>query len=1091
MSFIMDPDGESLFLSDRAISDVDEDQFGHAEYVDSLENMLKEAEPPWHIGIFGEWGSGKSSIIKMLFTRLRGDSEFDDTIFVEFDAWSHAEESIRTELLIELDQKIGGEESDGVLGEDEITGRLYDVEEEKVKKKRSGLWKSFIDVITTDTYLVAIIASLVVISSIAAFAGYPEISIGVLTLILAPLLVTMAEKLSEATETLQRKFLYPRKEWSGAYQRIFEDIIDESGAEKVVISIDNLDRCQSEVVLDVLVSMKTFMEHDKCIYLIPCDDRALESHIRAIDDGDYFKQVKNEKEFLRKFFQTHIRIPPFLPEDIEKYAESENSKLKKKFSPETLDVLTNAYIDNPRRIKHALNRLTTLQILAEEIEETGDLVPGRITGNLPFLAKVSILEEEYPKFYEEVSEDPHLFGDIYDYFSHELVDSGKKTRVENLLKQEDSEDNEGESRLEAFLRSTRRIRADDPRPFLNLSEPSYSTSVSGMDAFLQNLRTGQEEEVRDQLEKAESFDPYVNAIEPTIEEYTVQRREQPLFGTIDTVVEVFDLFDEDAQEQVAETLGEYMTTDPGRGFLIDLNPDKMFPILSKMDTRHASILFTKYADLVIQDEELRSNLLETFTEYPSIVPSSTAKRLNNNIEGLGDDTFKDALKILNTSHEVKSKYTYTSTLKRAASLVELEDNQNEYQDTEHYTEFDNVASQTARSAYVDRLLELRTDYEGNDAQSMDEEFSERLTAIKPEIDSTSAGRLLEVIQGLSEDRSNEQPIELVEPCFHFYDSFSEETKAEFHEWLTEPLSSWNVSNIEELFELALKNDVEIYSTEQEVEVVLDRIPDNISQEDFIKDVVVSGIPDQFDKLLVNKIRELVAHNNTNTNRLGVEIFSRDPKRFDSIWGDVIETCGDHATNTNNQSHKQEYMTVGADLYSEMDGPLQESYISQMGRLLSGDRDDYKLYQELWSQIQAKTDTDRRETIAADVREEVIDAINGNQNPNHVEPLIQVLQSVAEDMSDQNGQSLMERLSKQLTENKLNDKRKSTVIDQIAGFDEYFGKENQILDRIENLLSQTNNSSVNQSAETLVTKLDERNQVNDEQVEEIREEYFGD
>lgn len=79
------------------------------------------------------------------------------------------------------------------------------------------------------------------------------------------------------------------------------------------------------------------MENDNCIYLIPCDDKALESHIKSIDKGEYFEEGKNEREFLRKFFQTHIRIPPFLPEDIEEYTETENQRLSNPFEEEALD----------------------------------------------------------------------------------------------------------------------------------------------------------------------------------------------------------------------------------------------------------------------------------------------------------------------------------------------------------------------------------------------------------------------------------------------------------------------------------------------------------------------------------------------------------------------------------------------------------------------------------------------------------------------------------------------------------------------------------------------------------------------------------
>lgn len=51
---------------------------------------------------------------------------------------------------------------------------------------------------------------------------------------------------------------------------------------------------------DVLVSLKTFLEDDRCIYLIPCDNEALESHLKAINEEDFFGETRSEREFLRK-----------------------------------------------------------------------------------------------------------------------------------------------------------------------------------------------------------------------------------------------------------------------------------------------------------------------------------------------------------------------------------------------------------------------------------------------------------------------------------------------------------------------------------------------------------------------------------------------------------------------------------------------------------------------------------------------------------------------------------------------------------------------------------------------------------------------
>ena len=815
----MPPENGDLLLADRAITSEDDDEFGHKEYADSLGRILQNANPPWHIGIFGEWGAGKTSIIRMLFNRLRTERKFEDTVFVEFDAWSHAEGSIRTELLLELDKKIGkeikGDSSDGVLGEDDITGRLYDVQEEEQVSKPANPREILVNFWEESP---ALAISFIVIGGVAAaleYGGYSALASVAVTGLLLPILGYILQQLDTVARTIQRKFLHPRKEWSGSYQRIFEDIIEASDATTVVISIDNLDRCESATVYDVLVSLKTFLENDRCIYLIPCDDEALESHIKSIDKSDYFDTEQNEREFLRKFFQTHIRIPPFLPEDIEKYTRKENKKLASPFEEKALDVITNAYIDNPRRIKHALNRLATLRVLAEEIEQTGDLTDGKVTDDIPFLAKVSILEEEYPEFYKTLLEDPRMLGNINDYFRDQLSDSTDSDRIETMLDPTDGTENDGEqeSRLEAFLRSTRRIHVENPNPFLNLSEPSYATSLTDVDTFLQNLRTGQEEDVRKELEQVKDYSPYTDAIASTFAEYTKKRREQPLFGNIDTTIAVFDEFDEQSQDRLIQLLGDYLTVDLGKGFLTDLDPNAVFPIIVQMQDSDSKALLEEYTRLVVADHELRENILQAFVDNAEAVPRDIARRVGNQVRSLGDDGLKTALDVINRSPEAKDRLIRSEVLNSVVSMIGIDDNKNRFTNTEYYTRFEDVASKNARGAYVTHLLGLRQEYSGNQEQQVDQELSDLLLDLKRELLEESGQEVFTDIREIVESRENQEPTNLVEVCFHFYGSFSTKTRQEFHSWIAELFRNWNAANTETLFNLGKEHDVSIIESE--------------------------------------------------------------------------------------------------------------------------------------------------------------------------------------------------------------------------------------------------------------------------------------
>lgn len=1075
----MDSDNRSEFLSDEPISSESEDRFGHIEYVDSLEKMIQSSEPPWHIGIFGEWGSGKTSIIRLLFNRICKKPEFKNTIAVEFDAWSHAEGSIRTELLLELDQKIGesvNPDRGEILGEDEITGRLYDVQEEEHIQPPESYQERLTEFWNQNPILTSAFAIIGIIAAVLYLAGFPTLASVATMSLLLPIFGYIIKQLDNVTKTIQRTYLHPRKEWSGAYQRIFESIIDRSNAEKIVISIDNLDRCESETVYDVLVSLKTFMENDKCIYLIPCDDQALVNHISTIEE-------ENEREFLRKFFQAQIRIPPKLVEDIEEYAASENQRLVNPLSDEAIDVITNAYIDNPRRIKHAINRVATLRLLANEIEDTDSVGEGRITGEEAFLAKISILEEEFHEFFDHISEDPGLLNDITDYYNNELESEEREQRVRNALAAGDSDI---ESRLEAFLRSTRWITVDDPQRFLYLAEPSYATSVENVDEFLDSLKTGREDEVREELKTLEerdgAFDPYLDAVENNLEKYHQSRREQPLYGIIDTSIGIFDMLDEASQNRLAAIIGNYLTTDIGRNFLTQLDVDATFQVITSMDDPNRRDLLNEYTGLVCDNEKLDRPILEAFVAHADEIPATTVRRLSNSLDDLVDSEWEHAFDILDTSQASREHLVTRQVLENAVSLAEVDEGTHEFTKTDYYKRFDDKAQPRVRSDFIETLLELREQYNSGQADQINQSLANELMEIIPDISASTGQQLLTTLREL-EQETNQEPLHLVETAFHFFDSFNSETTEEFHDWMADILQRWNPPNIKSVFELSAEHEVPILETDAEVTNILNRIPNNITDQSLIVDQIAPAIPQEFEDQFGDTVQGLISNNDFNTAEIGITIFNQHPEKFQDMIGEVVDTCGNQARQTNNDNQKRTYLQVGANVFSQLDGAEQENYIGHLESLLSGNANHYQLYQELWEQIEDEADQDRREAVAGDVREELVQQISNEQNPEHLDPLISVLQSLTEHIGHQNSQRLMERLSDRLTDN-LNENQQATVIDQLAGFEEFYGKESQILDRVENVLGKTNNNQVRESAETLFERLRERGTVEEKRIQDV-------
>jgi hypothetical protein len=82
---------------------------------------------------------------------------------------------------------------------------------------------------------------------------------------------------------------------------------------------------------------------------------------------------------------------------------------------------------------------------------------------------------------------------------------------------------------------------------------------------------------------------------------------------------------------------------------------------------------------------------------------------------------------------------------------------------------------------------------------------------------------------------------------------------------------------------------------------------------------------------------------------------------------------------------------------------------------------------------------------------------------------------------------MERLSDRLTDN-LNPGQQANVIAQIGGFDEFFDKGSQIVDRVENVLGKTDHAEVREHAVELFHALYDVGEITEERLQELVAEY---
>ena len=74
---------------DAPLENPDHDLLGVVPYAQKLAEFISTVTPPFTIGIYGEWGSGKTSFVNFVHHFLSTSSKLPEVVFVRFSAWPH------------------------------------------------------------------------------------------------------------------------------------------------------------------------------------------------------------------------------------------------------------------------------------------------------------------------------------------------------------------------------------------------------------------------------------------------------------------------------------------------------------------------------------------------------------------------------------------------------------------------------------------------------------------------------------------------------------------------------------------------------------------------------------------------------------------------------------------------------------------------------------------------------------------------------------------------------------------------------------------------------------------------------------------
>ena len=358
---------------------------GYVDIGRAFAAVISQSEPRFAVGIFGGWGSGKTTLMNAIKAVLPTDG----IVVVDFSAWRF---ECEPQLLIPL--------------LDTIRAALV-----RSSERDPGSRDKVRSIAASVGRVVRALAT-----GLSAQVGLPgAVTVGYDAGAALTALSTPAEP-----DTSQSLYVAAFQELATA----FGDLA-ASGIARVVVFVDDLDRCLPASALEVLESMKLFFDLPGFVFVAGLDQDVVERAIRAkfaisAEDGlaNEPGQVGSRaalvsqqlgREYVKKIFQVPYSVPAMLPQQLDDllssmYGEasldpSQLSDLQTRVRPYLAYVAVDRRV-NPREVKRFINAYTLQTLVRPQLDRDTVLA-------LQTLA----FRYDWATLYDAILADSELFAD--------------------------------------------------------------------------------------------------------------------------------------------------------------------------------------------------------------------------------------------------------------------------------------------------------------------------------------------------------------------------------------------------------------------------------------------------------------------------------------------------------------------------------------------------------------------------------------------------------------------------------------------------------------------------------------------------------
>jgi hypothetical protein len=351
------------YLNDQWVLD---DRLGLGVAGDQVARMALQVAPPFSIGVTGKWGSGKTSVMRRAFVTLGGKPlqqavpmgvpRREQVDPEEWDKLRFDAEGREPELDWEEGLKDAANWSLCVWyspwqhqnADNPLVPLLLEIRDQ---------FDALISPNAADYVRSAALAGMtlmerVVDAGISLMAGRPVKFVSGTTKEVSDAWNKGKDNLTQLSDGQRFHLLFEDAVEALLVNRAgFENRIEPENKARLIIFIDDLDRCEEQVVVQLLEAIKLYLGTRRCVFVFGMDDTAILGILRR----HWTRSDDDNREYLEKLTQAMLPVPLPSGRQVVQLIE-ESYKAHKIPKAKDMAKLTEGLIEpNPRKIKNFVN----------------------------------------------------------------------------------------------------------------------------------------------------------------------------------------------------------------------------------------------------------------------------------------------------------------------------------------------------------------------------------------------------------------------------------------------------------------------------------------------------------------------------------------------------------------------------------------------------------------------------------------------------------------------------------------------------------------------------------------------------------------